>query len=226
MNRMNILNNDELLEAWDWKTGKATGVSVKRGDSYRYGIPHEGVHLWIVRKAVSDPEILFQQRAKSKALYPDCLDITVGGHVTFGLVSGKIQKEAMEEIGIEINDSALIDLGYYRFEEKTDIYHHREFQHVYLLSDERPLDSYRFNDGEVAGIYAIPSSFLESLLVKDSFLAVKGFNGQEPEERTVSRKDFHPMLFDKRMELYMSVVIKAARELILTGKVTISLPQI
>ena len=228
MASMNILDHEELLEAWDWETGRSTGRSVKRGDSYRYGIAHEGVHLWIARtaEADSDIEILFQHRSKSKALYPDCLDITVGGHVTFGLATGKIQKEAMEEIGISVEDSELTDIGYYRFEEKTEVYHHREFQHVYLLADGRPLDSYRFNDGEVAGIYAVPSVFLESLLTADSYFAVKGFDDMVPVERTVSRRDFHPMLFDERMALYMSVVIKAARELVLAGKADTVLPEI
>jgi hypothetical protein len=226
MMKMSILNNKELLEAWDWESGKPTGVSITRGDSYRYGIPHEGVHLWIARNAAAGIEILFQHRSKFKALYPDCLDITVGGHVTYGLISGKIQKEAMEEIGITVNDSDLADLGFYRFEEKTEDYHHREFQHVYLMADERPLDQYRFNDGEVAGIYAVPLDFLEVLLTGDSSLTVEGFNGSMMIERTLSRSDFHPMLFDERMKLYMSVVIKSARELILTGKVTVVLPEI
>lgn len=221
-----ILDHKELLEAWDWETGKPMGISVSRGDSYRFGVPHEGVHLWIARKALPDIEILFQHRAKSKDLYPDCLDITVGGHVTYGLVTGKISKEAMEEIGICVEDSDLTDIGYYRFEEKTEIYHHREFQHVYLLADERPLDSYRFNDGEVSAIYAVPSVFLESLMVKDGSVAVKGFDGSILVERTVSRKDFHPMLFDERMAFYMSVVINGLRELTMTGKITVKLPAI
>ena len=34
------------------------------------------------------------------------------------------------------------------------------------------------------------------------------------------------MLFDQRMKLYMSVVIQAARELIQTGKVTVSMPEL
>lgn len=221
-----ILDHKELLEAWDWETGKPTGISISRGDSYRFGIPHEGVHLWIARKADPDIEILFQHRAKSKALYPDCLDITVGGHVTYGLASGKISKEAFEEIGITVNDPDLADMGLYRFEDKTAIYHHREFQHVYLLADDRPLDSYRFNDGEVSGIYAVPSVFLESLLLKDGSLAVSGFDGSALVERTVSRKDFHPMLFDRRMALYMSAVIDGLRELVLTGKTSRKLPLI
>ena len=173
-----ILNNKELLEAWDWESGRPTGISITRGDSYRTGTPHEGVHLWIVRDPEGAIELLFQHRAKNKALYPDCLDITVGGHVTFGQKEGKIRKEAMEEIGIMLDESELTDLGYCRFEEKTDDYHHREFQHVYLLADQRPLDSYRFNDGEVIGLYAVPLNFLETILTDDSSFEVEGFDGK------------------------------------------------
>ena|GEM_PF-476348 len=224
-----ILNNKELLEAWDWESGRPTGISITRGESYRTGTPHEGVHLWIARNAGADVELLFQHRAKNKALYPDCLDITVGGHVTFGQDeenAGKIRKEAMEEIGISVNEPELADIGFCRFEDKTDDYHHREFQHVYLLADQRPLDSYIFNDGEVIGLYAVPSLFLESLLKKDSSMTVEGFDGRTIIRRSLSRKDFHPMIFDKRMKLYMSVVIRGARELVRTGKVTVTMSQI
>jgi len=224
-----ILNNKELLEAWDWETGRPTGRSITRGESYRTGTPHEGVHLWIARKSGEDVELLFQHRAKNKALYPDCLDITVGGHVTFGqddADKGKIRKEAMEEIGLAIDDSALTDIGYCRFEEITDFYHHREFQHVYLLEDDRSLDSYRFTDGEVIGLYAVPSLFLESLLEKDGSMSVEGFDGVSIFRKSLSRKDFHPMIFDDRMKLYMSVVIQGVRELVQTGRVSVLMPQL
>ena len=227
--KQEILNNKELLEAWDWVTGKPTGASITRGESYRTGTPHEGVHLWITRDAGEDVEILFQHRAKNKALYPDYLDITVGGHVTFGQDvedKCKIRKEAMEEIGISLDEQNLTDLGYCRFEEKTEDYHHREFQHVYLLADQRPLDSYIFNDGEVIGIYAVPSLFLESILHNDSSISVEGFDGIKIIRRSLSRKDFHPMLFDERMKLYMSVVLNGVRELVRTGKVTVLMPQL
>lgn len=227
-----ILTNKEPLEVWDWESGRPTGVSITRGESYRTGTPHEGVHLWIARRAVDDVEILFQHRAKNKALYPDCLDITVGGHVTFDrnpgnkAGEGKIRKEAMEEIGLFLNEAELTDLGYSRFEEKTGNYHHREFQHVYLLADQRSLDSYRFNDGEVIGLYAVPSLFLESIMIKDSSMPVEGFDGRTIIRRSLSRKDFHPMLFDQRMKQYMSIVIQGVRELVQTGKAGVAMPQI
>jgi len=223
-----ILNNKELLEVWDWETGKPSGRCITRGESYRTGTAHEGVHLWIVRDTGDDVELLFQHRAKNKALYPDYLDITVGGHVTFGQDnegSGKIRKEAMEEIGIILDDSKLTDLGYCRFEEKTDDYHHREFQHVYLLCDPRSLDSYKFNDGEVIGIYAVPALFLELLETEDSSMTVEGFDGRSMIKRVLSRRDFHPLLFDERMKLYKSVVIRASRELVRTGRVTVKMPE-
>jgi len=226
MGKEQILNNKELLEAWDWESGRPTGRSITRGESYRTGTPHEGVHLWIARSAGDDVELLFQHRAKNKALYPDCLDITVGGHVTFGQDQGKIRKEAMEEIGISIDESELTDLGYCRFEDKTGDYHHREFQHVYLTADQRPLESYIFNDGEVIGLYAVPSLFLERILENDSSITVEGFDGRSIIKRPLSRKDFHPMIFDERMKQYMHVVIKSARELVLTGKVTAAMPGI
>lgn len=214
----------ELLEEWDWESGKPTGRSITRGESYRLGIPHEGVHLWIVRPVNGRTEILFQHRAKNKALYPDCLDITVGGHVPFGLVKNKIQKEAMEEIGISPDDSELIDLGYMKFEEKRESYHHREFQHVYLMLSGLPLDSYRFNDGEVIGIYSVDAGFLSSLFIVDSSREAEGFDGVSLVKRRLSRRDFHPLLFSEKMTGYMAVVLKGAEELVRGCKVSVKMP--
>ena len=115
---------------------------------------------------------------------------------------------------------------YSRFEERTDFYHHREFQHVYLLADQRPLDSYKFNDGEVIGLYAVPSRFLESLMSVDSSLSVEGFDGIKIIRKNLTRKDFHPMIFDERMKLYMTIVIQCVRELVLTGKINLLMPQL
>ncbi len=126
----------------------------------------------------------------------------------------------------DIDELSLVDIGYSRFEEKTDFYHHREFQHVYLLADQRPLDSYKFNDGEVIGLYAVPSRFLESLMEVDSSLSVEGFDGINILRKNLSRKDFHPMIFDERMKLYMTIVIQGVRELVLTGRINLLMPQL
>lgn len=213
------ISSQELLEAWDWYKGVSTGIPVTRCDSYMNGIAHEGVHLWIVRMPEQQPEILFQLRSPDKALYPDCLDISVGGHVPFGLKSGGIQKESMEELGISPDGSELIDLGYTRFEEITSEYHHREFQHVYIMRDDRPLDCYSFNDGEVSGIYAVPLSVIGEPVMPDFKITVQCYDGNSVIMRDITKIDFHPLLFSESMKFYMSVVLKASTEYLLDGSI-------
>lgn len=215
---------DELLEEWDWGMAIPTGRAVARKKAHLEGIAHEGVHLWVFRTVNGFPEILFQHRAGNKAMYPDCLDITVGGHVPFGREDNKIQKEALEEIGILPSDDSLIDLGYYRYEEITEEMFHREFQRVYILHDNRDLRDYRFNDGEVDGIYAVPLIRLADLLRADLAFIVEGYDGHDIVDREVSRRDFHPLLFAPSMERYMDTVIQGIRELFDEHFVTVRMP--
>ena len=203
------MKNEELLEIWDWEKGKPSGKSISRTESHKNGMPHEAVHLWIVQRHKNTLNILFQHRSKDKSTYPDYLDITVGGHVPFGLSEGKIQKEAEEEIGIDPDTSDLINLGYYRYIEKNDLFYHREFQEVYILIDNRPLDAYTFKDGEVIGLYAIPLIVLERFFEEDYSCKVSGYDGKKIIERSIGRKDIHPQLFDISMELYMKVILEA-----------------
>ncbi len=213
-----------MLEMWDWDLSVPTGKAVARKVAHREGIPHEGVHLWVVRKLHESPEVLFQERAPDKEQYPNCLDITVGGHVPFGMVNSKIQKEAFEEIGIFPGDDELIDLGFFKYEERTENLYHREFQHIYLYESDMHLREYRFTDGEVTGIYAIPLEYLETLMRQDASCPVSGYNGVEIVRRTVTKKDFHPLLFAPSMSAYMKVLFDAINELATTGFVTTVMP--
>lgn len=219
-----ISQGNEVIEIWDWERAVPSGKSVLRGDAHRYGIAHEGVHLWIIRPTVSGCDVLFQERAAHKEQYPDCLDITVGGHVPFGTASNKIQKESMEEIGISPGDDEMIDLGCFRYEEKTESLFHREFQKVYLYETRRGLSEYHFMDGEVSGIYAVPLDKLETMMQQDISFSIEGFNGRDIITREVGRKDFHPLLFADSMNLYMKIVLTAIHQLIETGTVTVMMP--
>ena len=218
--------NKELLEAWDWASGTPEGVPVARGESYKKGIPHDGVHLWIIRCATEAYEILFQRRSLRKELFPGYLDITVGGHVPFGLKENKIQKEAMEELGISPSDSEMTDLGYIRYEEITAEYVHREFQHVYIMRDDRPIDSYSFNDGEVTGLCSVPADYVMSLFEKESELPVQYYDGRSVTVRIIGKNDFHPLLFSSIMKEYMAVLFASCKELVTTGKVETRMPGI
>lgn len=216
---------EEMLEIWDWQTGRPTGEAVPRNQAHLEGIPHEGVHLWVVRFCDNEPQVLFQKRALFKDSYPGYLDITVGGHVPFGLRNGKILKETEEEIGIRPAMDSLVDLGCFRYEEHEEKgRYHREFQHVYLLRDDRDLDRYNFNDGEVSAICAVPLDKLTRLMRENIFFKVFLYNGTATGEETLGRNNFHPLLFADSMNEYMKVVLQAAGELIDTGRVTALMP--
>jgi hypothetical protein len=147
-------------------------------------------------------------------IYPDCNDITVAGHVPFDQKENKIQKEAEEELGITPLKKDLIDLGFFRYEEDEEKFFHREFQRVYLLMDNRPLSEYSFVDGEVTGLFSVPLSFLKKLFYEDDSLLCQGYDGSKEIERSLSRKDFHPLLFGHVMNPYMQVVLTAIEELL------------
>ena len=215
----------EVLEVWDWETGLPTGDAVARDVAHQDGIPHEAVHLWILRNVHMQPEILFQYRAPHKENYPNCLDITVGGHAPYGYAGNKVIKETREEVGIIPDERDLIDLGWYRYEERTGRLFQREFQHVYILRDDRDLFQYRFSDGEVTGIFAVGLGDLKKVLAADATIQVLGYNGREPVRKNITRADFHPQLFHASMERYMRIIIEAAEQLAAGVPVTAKMPE-
>jgi isopentenyldiphosphate isomerase len=217
---MKNINTEEMLQVWDWETARPTEKKVTRAHAHQHGIPHEAVHLWLLKRKKSDTFLLFQHRASHKGTYPDCLDISVGGHVPYGLEGGKVAKEAREELGIDFDESRLHDLGWYRYVERSGKLFQRELQHIYLLCDNRPLNQYGFLDGEVSGLYSVPYNDFKEMLIRDRLIEIEGFNGRETVSRTVSRKDFHPQLFDASMELYMRYLVSAIDEFIETGTVS------
>ncbi len=210
-----------MLEIWDWETGKPTGRSIERTKSHREGVAHEGVHLWIIREEDGEWQLLFQRRADDKDTFPGVLDITVGGHVPFGQTTSKIEKEAHEEIGVSPDAEDLVDLGYFRYEEKWDWMMHREFQRVYLLEDNRPLESYRFHDGEVSGIYAVPIKEMELLFSGEKQVLARAYHYGRLEEVRVSRDDLHPLFFSGPMSPYLEILFRAIDQHIAGGQVTV-----
>jgi isopentenyl-diphosphate Delta-isomerase len=200
---------DELIEAWDWEKGKPTGVAVSRKEAHLKGIPHEGVHLWIMNRIGNAPHILLQRRAPHKEFYPGYLDITVGGHVLFGQEKEKLQKEAREELGISPREEDLVDLGYFKYEESIPEFSlfHREFQHVWLLFDDRPIDEYRFDDGEVDGIAAVNYPQFKDILSGAESASGYFSEGMAPRKKIFDSSEFHPLFFTGPMVDYMQYLI-------------------
>jgi len=204
--------NQEFIEEWDWSTGKPLGSPVERSLAHREGIPHEGVHLWIYKIIDGEIWILLQKRSSQKDLYPSVLDISVGGHVPFGLNDGKIQKEASEELGISVKDEELTDLGYFRYEEKIpqiDLFH-REFQHIWIMNSDIDIDKYNFPDGEVEAVCLLRLEDFKSILSGEINCAeALYYDGTVVFTRNVELKEFHPLFFSTVMKDYLALIIDA-----------------
>jgi isopentenyldiphosphate isomerase len=119
---------EEMLDVYD-KNGNYLGI---RSKSFCHG-PNPGVYykpvwLWIIN---SNKEVLLQRRAPTKKFFPNKWDHPVGGHVHSGedFISA-CQREAKEELGIDIKNDTLIYLG--EFLEQT--YWH--IGRVYLLEKD------------------------------------------------------------------------------------------
>jgi isopentenyldiphosphate isomerase len=98
----------ELLTEVD-KKNKVIG-SIKRGIAHN---SPDKIYRTIYIIVKNDKnEILLQKRSSTKDLYPDCWDLSVGGHVNFGTsYLGTAIKELEEELNIKCKNNDLKFLG-------------------------------------------------------------------------------------------------------------------
>lgn len=140
----------EILDIFDAQfkhIGQAT-----RADAHQKGLWHQTFHCWIVRKRQDKIYVVFQKRSATKRDFPDLLDICVGGHMLAGETLRDGVRELEEEVGVHCAYEDLCYLGVRV--ECTDFGHFKnnEFQHVYLLRDDTPLDGYTLQEEEVSGL--------------------------------------------------------------------------
>jgi isopentenyldiphosphate isomerase len=124
-----------------------------RSQVHRDGDWHRSFHCWVIyRDASGEDWMLMQRRAPDKDTYPNDLDVSVGGHLSAGESLEQAVRETEEELGLKVDFNDLIPVGLRVIASKpspetTD----REFNHVFLLVHEQPLESYSPND-EVSGL--------------------------------------------------------------------------
>lgn len=116
---------------------------------------HQTFHCWLTKKVDGKIYVLFQQRSAIKDDSPNTLDITAAGHLLSGETKEDGIRELNEELGIEIDYDKLKYLGIHY--EIIDVpgFKNSEFQHVYLLEDNRELKDYKLQEEEVAGLIEV-----------------------------------------------------------------------
>ncbi|MEX2543294.1 MAG: NUDIX domain-containing protein [Trueperaceae bacterium] len=175
-------SDDELLDVLD-ESGSLTGETRTREEVHRSGAWHRVFHLWIVRDSgthsgTNNGTLLLQRRSLHKDLEPNKVDVTVGGHLRAGESVFDAVREVEEEIGLEVQPERLVHLGSWRSERSYPEARDREFQEVFALICDWPLDRYSLDCREVYILYELPLSRALALYREGAPVPAAGYDCQ------------------------------------------------
>jgi len=126
-----------------------TGEKKLRSEMHSQGVWHRTVHIYLFKIVANEIYFLVHLRAKDKDLDPNCWDTRFGGHIkSGGSIEDGIKSELMEEVGLDLQQSSLIQGEVY----KKDHYPNREFTHSFYYRFDGDISTLKFNDGEVQEI--------------------------------------------------------------------------
>ena len=136
--------------------GTKTGATKPKPDVHRDGDWHRAAHLWIV---TPDRRVLLQRRSRAKENWPGLWDVSVAGHLSAGETAAEAAvREAREEIGLEVDPSALRLLGTLQQSAvlNSGAYLDNELHDIFLL--ERDVDPIELTlqQSEVDAVMLVP----------------------------------------------------------------------
>ena len=142
------------------KTFDANHVQIGEADRtivHTQGFWHETFHCWFVANLEGVPCVLVQLRSPLKKNFPGLLDVTAAGHLESHEEPLDGVREIEEELGVDIDLDHLIPLGLrIDAQDEASGSRNREFAHVFLYRDDRPLLTYTLQKEEVSALLAIP----------------------------------------------------------------------
>ena len=96
----------DVLDKWGVRTGETAG----REKCHLEGLWHRAVVVFVV--SIDNQRVLLQKRSATKKLWPNCWDLTAGGHVLAGEIGYQAAlRETKEEIGLELRPEDLLCIG-------------------------------------------------------------------------------------------------------------------
>jgi len=118
-------------------------------------------NLWII-KTTPIPSIIYQMRSPNSGWSPGLLDVSAGGHYQAGELIRDGLREVLEELGREYAFGDLMPLGR-KITVSPDLKSRMRNNviDIFMIQDERPIDTYELQKKEVFGICECP---VESLL--------------------------------------------------------------
>lgn len=154
----------DIYDEQDRPIGTAT-----REEAHARGLWHHTFHCWLVRRGEGGQiQVLFQKRSESKDTNPGRFDITVAGHLSAGETVSDAAREMEEEIGWSVPFEELVPYGTIREEGRGEVrgvpYIDREVSHVFGCLTAEPLEAFRLQQEEVAGLYEADAEELIALM--------------------------------------------------------------
>ncbi|WP_044397351.1 NUDIX domain-containing protein [Lacinutrix sp. Hel_I_90] len=145
------------------KAGQPTGKSAPKSEIHGKGHYHNTVHIWFF---TATGEILLQQRAASKIIYPLLWDVSVAGHIEAGetLKSGAI-REIEEEIGLSILETDLHKIGVFEcFQTYPNGIIDNEFHNTYITELKVDISQLILQTEEVEALKLVSIETFKDLL--------------------------------------------------------------
>ena len=144
--------DDELLDVVD-PTGKPLGT-LPRSSVHSGGHWHQVFHCLVVRSGLP-ARVLLQRRKHSSHAFPGMLDLSVTGHLLAGEFPVDGVREVREEMGLSVDSTRLVSVGRRLLADDHGEGRNREIAHVFLLTDDTPLEQLRLDANEVAGFVEV-----------------------------------------------------------------------
>lgn len=184
--------DQETIDTFD-ELGRFLRVA-PRDEAHSQGLWHQVFHVLVVAQRGQGPTVVLQERAASKKTFPSLIDLTATGHLLAGETPFEGVREMAEELGIEANPRDLFPLGVRRLVDDTPEGLNREFVHMFLCRDDRPLSGYAPEPSEVEAVVEVMIQDALSLFNGDRHeLTVPRYNGNgHVRQRTITRDSFVP----------------------------------
>ena len=133
-----------------------TGQTADIEEAWRDGLWIGTFNLWVVQDSDDGQYVLYQRRRDDAAWAPSCLDVAAGGHYDAGEVLFQGLREAEEELGRVYLPHDVTFLGRRLYVADTPSRRIRNVVDVCIVKDNTPLQEFKPQESELAGLYKCP----------------------------------------------------------------------
>ena len=166
-------NDNELLRVLD-ENGNPTGRFEKREIVHVNKLFHNEVALWIIDK--ENKKVLLQRRSPNKKQNPNKLALCAGHVVDKETLDEALEKEAKEELGIDIKNYKIEKLITIK---RTEPRNHC-FSHHYYICKTIPIETFTIQKEELSEVLYMDYEHLKQLVKQNSDEVVFKWEFYEP----------------------------------------------